>query len=416
MSSARSIRRIRLASLASAALAVTGLPLLASPAADANAAGTDLVIREVYPGGGSTNVTASYKTDFVELYNPTDNPRSLDGLSLQYRNSDFGGNPANVVVLALPDEVVPANDSYLVETSPTDATFGGADLPTPDFSSTAIPMGLTNGQLMLAVGVDPIAAVGTTMHTVTGVVDFVGWGDATSSETRRRPHDRHQYLHLEVGRRRGHRQQQRRLHGRHAEPAGGYGDTTPAPLVASDPGDRTGQVGSPITAFDLQATGGVAPYTWAAVGLPPGVTVSPSGHVAGTPTAAGVFPVTCNGHGRGPADARHRPNAVHLHDLGRPAAPAVKADSTTVGKVKPKRPEPGQKVILKVKVTAENGAAVTGRVKVKVGTKKKTATLEDGRAKVKLGRFGKGRHTVKVVYLGSATVERSKDTVRFRVA
>lgn len=39
----------------------------------------------------------------------------------------------------------------------------------------------------------------------------------------------------------------------------------------------------------LQAAGGVAPYTWSATGLPAGLTMSPGGLLSGVPTAAGSF-------------------------------------------------------------------------------------------------------------------------------
>ena len=65
----------RLAALASAALAVAGITVLAPTASQANPAGTDLVISEVYGAGGNTGAT--FNADFVELYNPTGNPVDL---------------------------------------------------------------------------------------------------------------------------------------------------------------------------------------------------------------------------------------------------------------------------------------------------------------------------------------------------
>jgi hypothetical protein len=53
----------------------------------------------------------------------------------------------------------------------------------------------------------------------------------------------------------------------------------------------TGTVGTPYN-FQLQATGGVPPYTWAAAmgsTLPAGLSLSSAGVVTGTPTAAGTF-------------------------------------------------------------------------------------------------------------------------------
>ena len=41
-------------------------------------------------------------------------------------------------------------------------------------------------------------------------------------------------------------------------------------------------------------------------------------------------------------------------------------------------------------------------MKIKVGGKTVTKTLKNGKLKLSLGKFGKGTHKVKVVYLGSA--------------
>ena len=65
-----------------------------------------------------------------------------------------------------------------------------------------------------------------------------------------------------------------------------------APVVAN-PGNKTATVGAVMTPFTASATGGVAPITWAATGLPAGLSIDPaSGEVSGTPTASGTSTVT----------------------------------------------------------------------------------------------------------------------------
>jgi hypothetical protein len=94
----------------------------------------------------------------------------------------------------------------------------------------------------------------------------------------------------------------------------------------------------------------------------------------------------------------------------------TKAGSTTTATVKPKNPTTKQKVKLTVEVDGANGVEATGKVKIKVDGETITKTLQNGKLKLNLGKFGKGKHKVKVTYLGSATVEDSKDTVTFTVS
>ncbi len=64
------------------------------------------------------------------------------------------------------------------------------------------------------------------------------------------------------------------------------------PVSVTDPGSRTGTVGT-ATTLDVTASGGTAPYTWTATGLPAGLTITSStGKITGTPTTAGSSSVT----------------------------------------------------------------------------------------------------------------------------
>jgi hypothetical protein len=55
---------------------------------------------------------------------------------------------------------------------------------------------------------------------------------------------------------------------------------------------RTGEVSVPITPLTIAATGGMAPLTWSASGLPPGLSMASNGQITGVPTVAGIYPVT----------------------------------------------------------------------------------------------------------------------------
>ncbi len=67
-------------------------------------------------------------------------------------------------------------------------------------------------------------------------------------------------------------------------------------LILNCTGASTLQVGVPITNASCAAVGGKAPYSYSfdTSNLPPGVTVSPSGVLSGTPTAPGSFIITAN--------------------------------------------------------------------------------------------------------------------------
>jgi prepilin-type N-terminal cleavage/methylation domain-containing protein len=75
------------------------------------------------------------------------------------------------------------------------------------------------------------------------------------------------------------------------------------PPTVNDPGDQGGEV-SVAASLQLKATGGVPPVTWSADGLPPGLSVTSTGLISGSPTAAGAYAVTVTAtDGAGLADS-----------------------------------------------------------------------------------------------------------------
>jgi carboxypeptidase T len=71
-----------------------------------------------------------------------------------------------------------------------------------------------------------------------------------------------------------------------------------APVVAN-PGNQASTVGTPVT-LNNSATGGTPPYTWAATGLPAGLSINSStGVISGTPSTAGTYSVTVSATGGG---------------------------------------------------------------------------------------------------------------------
>ncbi|GAA3520914.1 M4 family metallopeptidase [Aeromicrobium panaciterrae] len=72
----------------------------------------------------------------------------------------------------------------------------------------------------------------------------------------------------------------------------GTGNPDPGTPTVTNPGAQTSTVGTADT-LQLAATGGTAPYTWTATGLPAGLTLNTStGLISGTPTSAATSTVT----------------------------------------------------------------------------------------------------------------------------
>ncbi|HWJ82787.1 MAG TPA: ExeM/NucH family extracellular endonuclease [Nocardioides sp.] len=266
-----------------AALAAAGLSLTPAPA-QATSAG--LVINEIYGGGGATSGSPYSKADFVELYNPTSSTVSTAGLSLQYRSSTFStGTPT---ALALPSADVPAHTHYLVQVSA--GSYGPALPVTPDFTatSTTLNMAAGSGQVILVQGTAPVTATGTSMQSAPNVVDFVGYGTATSSETA--PTGTALTSATSVQRKTGADSDNNATD--FAAPATPTPTAAPAAaLSATDPGDVTTDVDAAMAPIQLTASGGTAPYSWATTTLPAGLALN-GNRIEGTPTAVGTTTVT----------------------------------------------------------------------------------------------------------------------------
>jgi len=136
------------------------------------AAATHIVISEVYGGGGNTGAT--YKNDFIELYNPGNTAVDLTGWSVQYLNATGTGTWAKTDLTGS----IPAKSFYLVQEAV--GAGGTVNLPTPDAIGTLTLSGTTGKVILsnsnvLLTGANPSTAA---------VVDKVGFGPtATGFET-----------------------------------------------------------------------------------------------------------------------------------------------------------------------------------------------------------------------------------------
>ena len=151
--------------------------LLAGPCTPAN---SDVVISQVYGGGGATSGSPTFKDDYVELFNRGSAPVDVTGWTLQYASAAGPTTPPWNVSSTLSATINPGQ-YYLVRLSTAGVGILGADLPvTPDFIPTAgLSLSATSGKIALVS--DAIALVPTN-PTDASIKDLVGYGSANGFE------------------------------------------------------------------------------------------------------------------------------------------------------------------------------------------------------------------------------------------
>ncbi|HEX6872877.1 MAG TPA: lamin tail domain-containing protein, partial [Micromonosporaceae bacterium] len=161
--------RRTLAWIGATAAAIGGL---LSVSGQAYAASPDIVISQVYGGGGNTG--APYTNDFIELYNRGASSVAVTGWTVQYASAS--GSTWSKTTLS--GTIAPGR-YYLVREA------GGATgnpLPTPDATGT-LNLSATTGKVALVTNGTALTCA-TGCATAAGVKDFVGYGSsATSYET-----------------------------------------------------------------------------------------------------------------------------------------------------------------------------------------------------------------------------------------
>ncbi|MEY3761394.1 MAG: hypothetical protein RIR39_2885 [Pseudomonadota bacterium] len=138
-----------------------------------HAVSTDVVISQVYGGGGNSGAT--YKNDFIELFNRGTAPVNLNTMSVQYASST--GSTWQKTHLT---GTLQPGQYYLVQEAA--GTGGTVNLPTADKIGT-IPMSGATGKVALVS--NQTALTGTC--PTAGVVDFIGFGAANCQETSSAP-------------------------------------------------------------------------------------------------------------------------------------------------------------------------------------------------------------------------------------
>jgi len=164
--------RRRAAAVTAAALAASGLVALTPLAATAAPDASNVVITEVYGGGGNSG--AAYQNDFVELYNPTVTAIDLSGLTLDYKSAT-GGSGGTVALRGS----IPAAGYFLVQLAAGNG--GGQPLPAADQAAASPNLSGSTGRVYLHEGTGPYAATTGDLAGADGLIDMVGWGSGAAA-------------------------------------------------------------------------------------------------------------------------------------------------------------------------------------------------------------------------------------------
>lgn len=155
---------------AAAVLALTTGLCTAVGVSSAQAVSPDVVLSEVYGGGGNSG--APYNQDFIELRNDSTTTVDLTGWSVQYASAS--GTTWQATLLS---GNLDAGEHLLVGEAKGTT---GADLPQPDITGH-ISLSGSNGKVALVETASPLTC-GSECAGTTGVRDFVGYGTANDHE------------------------------------------------------------------------------------------------------------------------------------------------------------------------------------------------------------------------------------------
>jgi uncharacterized protein len=149
------------------------------PARVAQATSPDVVISQVYGAGGNSG--AVYKNDFVELFNRSDTPVSLNGWSIQYSSATGTGNFSANGITTLSGTLQPGQYYLVWESGGTN----GVALPTADATGT-IAMAAGAGKVVLVTSTTGLTCNGGSAlcspTQLALIKDLVGYGNANFFE------------------------------------------------------------------------------------------------------------------------------------------------------------------------------------------------------------------------------------------
>lgn len=166
-------------------MSLIALVFLALPMQSVQAISPNIVISQVYGGGGNSGAT--YTHDFIELFNRGNTTASLNGWSVQYTSATGTGNfgSASNLITELPNVSLAPGQYYLIQEASQAAV--GSPLPSPDFiDATPIAMAAGAGKVALVNTQTPLGCNGgstaCSSAQLAQIVDLIGYGNANFFE------------------------------------------------------------------------------------------------------------------------------------------------------------------------------------------------------------------------------------------
>lgn len=138
-------------------------------------AASDLVISQIYGGGGNSGAT--YTNDYIEVFNRGASPVDVSNYSVQY-GSQTG---TTWQVTPLPSMILQPGQYLLVQEAK--GSGGSTPLPTPDTSAT-LALSATSGKVLLSSSVTPMSGAAP---SGAALLDLVGFGTPNAAETAAAP-------------------------------------------------------------------------------------------------------------------------------------------------------------------------------------------------------------------------------------
>lgn len=239
-----------------------------------------VLISQVYGAGGNSG--AVFNADYVELYNRGETPVDLAGWSIQYASA----SGTTWAVGNVSGSVAPGK-YHLIRLA---GGSSGSNLPAPDsIPGTSINMSGTQGKVALRNST--IAFGGSSPIGQSGLQDFVGYGTSNAYEgagAAPAPSSTTAIFRIDGGTTDT------------GNNAGDFVVGTPNPRNSSSGTAGAPEISSPTSAaglvggdFSYQITASNSPTSFAAAGLPHGLSVNTAtGLISGTPSAPGVVSAT----------------------------------------------------------------------------------------------------------------------------